>query len=269
MSLFICVACGTQYPEANEPPPTCKICADQRQFVPPSGQQWTTLEKLRALHRNSFHQCEPGLISIGTVPEFAIGERAFLLRTPHGNFLWDCISLIDDATVEIVRGLGGLRGIAISHPHYYTTMLEWSRAFGDVPIHLHADDREWVVREGDAIDFWQGERRELAPGVTLIRCGGHFPGATVLHWAAGADGRGILLSGDVLQVVADGSVSFMFSYPNMIPLPARTVRAVADAVRPFAFDRIYGAFWNRVVQWDAHAIVERSAERYVRALESD
>ena len=266
LDAFICNACGTQFPPSAEPPDACNICEDARQYVPPSGQQWTTLGRLRDRHRNSFHQCEPGLISIGTVPEFAIGERAFLLRTQHGNFLWDCISLIDEATLEIIRGLGGLRGIAISHPHYYTTMLEWSRAFGDVPIHLHADDREWVVRESDAIDFWRGERNELAPGVTLVRCGGHFPGATVLHWADGAEGRGVLLSGDVLQVVADGSVSVMFSYPNMIPVPARTARAVGEAVKPLAFDRIYGAFWERVVPRDAHAIVQRSIERYIRAV---
>ena len=141
---FICKTCGTQYGESADPPNECKICADERQYVPPSGQEWTTLEKLLETHRNSFTQCEKDLLGIGTVPEFAIGQRALLVRTPHGNFLWDCISLIDDATVEIIRALGGLRGIAISHPHYYTTMLEWSRAFGDVPIHLHADDREWV-----------------------------------------------------------------------------------------------------------------------------
>ena len=38
----------------------------------------------------------------------------------------------------------GLRAIAISHPHYYTTIVDWSRAFGGVPVYVHADDREWV-----------------------------------------------------------------------------------------------------------------------------
>src|SRR3712207_6735099 len=127
LEAFVCKACGTQFPPSEQPPNECKICEDARQYVPPSGQQWTTLAQLRATHRNSFRQCERNLISIGTVPDFAIGERAFLLRTAEGNFLWDCLSLIDDATTEMIRGLGGLRGIAISHPHYYTTMLEWSR----------------------------------------------------------------------------------------------------------------------------------------------
>src|SRR5436190_17509327 len=80
----ICKACGTQFPESAEPPISCPICCDSRQFVPKSGQEWTTLEKLRTEHRNTFRQYEPNLIGIGTEPEFAIGQRALLLRTPTG-----------------------------------------------------------------------------------------------------------------------------------------------------------------------------------------
>jgi glyoxylase-like metal-dependent hydrolase (beta-lactamase superfamily II) len=266
MTAFICKTCGTQFAESEQAPNECKICTDERQYVPPFGQEWTTLEQLRAQHRNSFLECEPDLFGIGTVPEFAIGQRALLLRSAHGNFLWDCISLTDHATIEIIRGLGGLHGIAISHPHYYSSMVEWSRAFGGAPIHLHVDDREWVMRPADEIDFWSGETRELAPGVKLIRCGGHFPGGTVLHWAGGADGRGALLSGDIIAVMPDRHVSFMYSYPNAIPLPARVVQTIGATVEPLAFDRIYGAFWGRVIPRDAKRAVTRSVERYVRAV---
>ena len=265
-SFFICKACGTQYPEAAEPPRVCAICADARQYVPPSGQHWTTLERLRVEHRNAFQQLEPNLIGLGSAPKFAIGERALLLRTPDGNFLWDCIPLLDDATAEIIRALGGLRGIAISHPHYYTTMLEWSRAFGDAPIFLHAADRQWVMRGGSAIEFWEGERKELAPGVTLLNCGGHFAGGTVLHWADGAAGRGVLLSGDILQVTPDGFVSFMFSYPNLTPLPAREVQRIADALKPFRYERVYGAFWDSIISQRGEAIVAASVARYLEAI---
>lgn len=262
----ICKACGTQFPESPEPPGSCPICSDARQFIPRSGQEWTTLENLRANHRNAFQQYEPNLIGIGTVPEFAIGQRALLLQTAHGNFLWDCISLLDEATGQIISALGGLRGIAISHPHYYTTMLEWSAAFDEAPIFLHAADREWVVQPGNVIEFWEGPRKELAPGVTLIHCGGHFAGGTVLHWEGGAEGRGALLSGDILQVTPDGMVSFMYSYPNLIPLSARAVRQIVDAVKPFAYDKIYGAWWDRDIQSNAQAIVAESAARYISAL---
>ena len=263
---FICNACGTQFPASAAPPPSCPVCEDARQYVPRSGQSWTTLEQLRAEHGNAWHELEPGLLSIETTPDFAIGQRALLLRTAHGNFLWDCISLLDEATVEIVRGLGGVRGIAISHPHYYTTMSEWSAAFDHAPIYLHAADRDWVMRPSDAIEFWEGEEKELAPGVTLIHCGGHFAGGTVLHWAGGADNRGALLTGDILQVTPDGMVSFMFSYPNLIPLPVRAVRQITSRLQPFAYDRIYGAFSGREIRTGAEAVVARSAARYLDAL---
>jgi glyoxylase-like metal-dependent hydrolase (beta-lactamase superfamily II) len=262
----ICKACGTQFPETDAPPDSCAICLDARQFVPRTGQEWTTMEKLGATHRNAFQQYEPNLIGIGTNPDFAIGQRALLLTTPEGNFLWDCISLLDDATVKIISALGGLRGIAISHPHYYSAMQEWSAAFGNAPIFLHSADREWVMQPGSAIQFWDGPQRELAPGVTLIHCGGHFAGGTILHWSKGADSRGVLLTGDILQVTPDGMVSFMSSYPNLIPLPAKAVQAIGEAIGAFRYDRIYGAWWERVIESDAASIVEKSVSRYLQAI---
>lgn len=263
---FICRACGTQYGETNSPPVECLICADPRQFVPPGGQQWTTLDELRGRHRNSWRSYERGLCGIGTTPEFAIGQRALLLQTESGNFLWDCISLLDDVTIQLVQSLGGLRGIAISHPHYYTTMVEWSRAFGNAPIYLHVADREWVMRPDRAIAFWSGDRIELAPGLTLLRCGGHFSGGTVLHWSSGAGGRGALLTGDIVQVTPDGRVSFMFSYPNLTPLSASAVERIAATLEPLHYERIYGAWWDRVISQNGPAILAQSAARYLAAL---
>ena len=146
--------------------------------------------------------------------------------------LWDCLALIDDATVDLLQGVGGVAGIAISHPHYYTTMVEWSRALGGVPIHLHAADRQWVTRADPAMQFWEGDTKLIARGLTLVRLGGHFEGGTVLHWADWSEGRGVLLSGDILQVVPSGHVSFMWSYPNLIPLSAAKVQRMAEILEP-------------------------------------
>jgi hypothetical protein len=266
MPNFICVTCGTQYAATDVAPSHCSICEDERQYVGWGGQQWTTLEALQADHHNVIKRKEAGLTGIGTHPAFAIGQRALLIQTPEGNLLWDCISLIDDATVAAVRELGGVAAIAISHPHYYSSMVEWSRAF-DAPIYLHADDREHVMRPDAAIEFWQDETQPLFGGLTLIRCGGHFAGGTVAHWPDGAEGRGVLLVGDILTVVSDRRyVSFMYSYPNLIPLSATQVRRVVGAVEPYAFDRLYGAWWDRVVAHDGKAAVRRSAERYIQAV---
>jgi glyoxylase-like metal-dependent hydrolase (beta-lactamase superfamily II) len=268
MPNFICTTCGTQYAEGDQPPAACAICQDERQYVKATGQQWTTLERLRLTNRNSLKYEETGLIGVGVEPHFAIGQRALFVRTPNANVLWDCLPLLDGAVVEAFRALGGLSAVAISHPHYYSSMVEWSRAFGGVPVYLHAADRRWVMRPDPAIVYWEGETRPLAEGLTLIRCGGHFDGGTVLHWAGGAGGRGALLTGDILQVVPDRKhVSFMYSYPNHVPLPAAAVRRIVQAVEPFEYDRVYGAFWDMVIASDGLAAVRRSAERYVRAVE--
>ena len=244
------------------------MCEDERQWVPAGGQRWTTLGALREKHRNYYLRKEPGLMSIGTTPDFAIGQRAFLVQGRGGTVLWDCIPLIDQATVDIVTALGAPRAIAISHPHYYSTQVEWSRALGGVPVYLHIADSRWVMRPDPCIRFWDGETLELAPGMTLIRCGGHFAGGTVMHWADGAEGRGALMSGDVIQVAPDRkTVSFMRSYPNMLPLSAAAVKRIAATVQPYAFDRVYGAFWGRVIWEGGKAAVAHSAERYVRWVE--
>jgi hypothetical protein len=253
-----------QYPPADAPPSHCTICVEERQYVPPAGQSWTTLAELAARSFNGWRQHEPGVIGIGTQPQFAIGQRALLVLTPHGNVLWDCISMLDAATVALIKGLGGLTAIAISHPHFYTTMVEWSRAFGDVPIHLHVADREWIMRPDPAIRPWDGETLELMPGVTLVRCGGHFPGGTVLHWAEGAGGNGVLCSSDIATVTMDRKfLSFMRSYPNLIPLPASQVTGIAAALAPFRFDTIYGHFFDRVIPSGGKRILQASVDRYV------
>jgi hypothetical protein len=263
----ICVTCGVQHAATDSPPERCPICEDERQFVGWDGQRWTTLDDLRREQRNRIAPVAAGLTSLHTQPKFGIGQRALLVESPGGNVLWDCLSLIDDETVAAVRQRGGLAAVAISHPHFYASMVEWSRAFDGVPIYLHADDRAWVMRPDAAIAFWEGETLALHDGLTLVRCGGHFAGGSVLHWPAGAEGRGALLVGDTIQVVQDRRyVSFMSSYPNFIPLPADAVRRIVAAVGAFAFDRIYGMLPGLDVAGDAEAAVTRSADRYLRAV---
>jgi hypothetical protein len=267
---YVCVTCGAQFAPTPEPPPRCPVCEDIRQYLPPGGQRWIPFEAFRRQHRNAFQYEAERLLGIGTAPAFAIGQRALLVRAASGNVLWDCVTLIDDATRDLVSALGGLSAIAISHPHYYSGMIEWSRAFGDIPIHLHEDDRAWVMYPHRNVHFWSGDTLTIAPDLTLIRCGGHFTGATVLHWTDGADGRGELLAGDVLQVTQDLKyVSFMYSYPNYIPLPAARVESIGARLEPYAFERIHGAWWGRSVMRDGKAVVRESVRRYVEALQRD
>ena len=264
---FICVQCGTQFAESAQPPPSCPICEDERQFVRHEGQEWTTLKQLATDHHNRLEEEAPRLLGIGTEPEFAIGQRALLLQSPGGNLLWDCISLLDDENIADVNARGGIRAIAISHPHFYSSMIEWAERF-DAQIFLHAADREWVMRPaavGSRIQFWKGATFPLWDDLTLINCGGHFEGGTVLHWPAGANGQGALLTGDIITVVQDHCyVSFMRSYPNLIPLGAAAIHRILERIEPFSFEQIYGGWWKANVLADAKTAVVRSAERYLR-----
>lgn len=258
--IALCKTCGTSY---NTAPERCAICDDERQYVPLDGQQWVDFDAVTRSHTNKWQQLEPGLLSLKTVPKFAINQRAILLHTPHGNVLWDCIATLDPATLTLIKALGGLHAIAISHPHYYTTMQDWAAAF-DAPVYLHASDREWVMRDSPALHFWEGESLEILSGVRLLRLGGHFAGGTVLHWN---NDSGVLLAGDILQVTPGADrVSFMWSYPNMLPLAASVVGEITDRLYAVQFDRLYGAFEGQNITENAHEIVMQSAQKYISCM---
>jgi hypothetical protein len=267
MASFICQTCGVQYAERSSPPARCDICDDERQYVGAEGQRWTTLPELRARHENAIVEVEPDLFRVGTIPQFAIGQHAFLVRTAAGNVLWDCNSLIDDATEGAIRDLGGVAAIAISHPHFYGSCVEWSRTFDDAPILLPEVDRSFVMRPDPAITYYDRSPSISVPGVVVTRVGGHFAGSAILHWI-GADGQGVVLSGDSITVGADrASVSFMYSYPNVIPLSGRDVRDLTSRSTGLAFERLYAAWPGDTIATGARAAVQRSAERYIGMLE--
>lgn len=268
MPAWICLTCGVQHADTESPPQRCAICSDERQYVGWQGQRWTTMAELAAEHLTVLRDEEADLVGIGTEPAIAIGQRALLVRTPHGNVLWDCVPLLDELAREQLTGLGGISAICLSHPHFYAAHVEFADAF-DARILIPRADRDWIRRPSERIEFFDDEI-EPVPGLTLARIGGHFDGASVLHWPAGAGGRGALLTGDTITVVQDRDwVSFMWSYPNLIPLDESTVLDIAARVGRFSFERVYGGWWGRVVLSDGAAAVRRSAERYVARLHGE
>ena len=263
---WICEQCGAHFPDGDTPPPACPICEDQRQFVNWKGQRWLKREQLAKTHQLVWRD-DLGVPGLALEPSFAIGQRALLLREADGCVMWDCIPLATPEAVQYVRSLGGLKAIAVSHPHYYGAVADWSEAFGGAPVYLHADDRRWITHPHPAIVTWTGERRNLSGDILLLRAGGHFAGGTVLHRRSAAEGKGALFTGDIAMVAMDRrSVSFMYSYPNYIPLNAAAVRRIADVVAPLAFDRIYGAWWGRNIAGDAKSAFDASVRRYLAAI---
>lgn len=230
------------------------------------GQTWLTRDELAQRHKLVWRD-DLGLAGIGLEPSFAIGQRALLVPDGDAVVMWDCVPLATPEAIAHVRSLGGLKAIAVSHPHFYGAVADWSAAFGDAPVYLHGDDAQWVTRPYQSVVPWQGDSHRISDNILLVRAGGHFAGATVLHWRSGADGRGALLTGDIAMVAMDRrSVSFMHSFPNYIPLNATKVQAVARAVAPLAFDRIYGAWWGKNIADGARAAFDRSVRRYIAAI---
>ncbi|HTX26909.1 MAG TPA: MBL fold metallo-hydrolase [Streptosporangiaceae bacterium] len=265
---WVCATCGNHFPDDR--PEICVICADERQWVPPGGQRWTTLDELAAAgHRSDVREVEPGLTGIGADPQVAIGQRSLLVATPAGNLLWDPSGFIDDAAVAAARAAGGVSFVSASHPHFYGCIADWATAFGAEILVPEADAKWLRVPEGLRVRLWSGTL-EVLPGVTLIQCGGHFPGSAVVHWAEGAGGAGALFTGDTICVTpGEERLTFIWSAPNRLPLPENAVRAVVEAVRPYRFDRIYGGWWQPTLHAGAREVLETSAARYIQFLRGE
>ena len=292
-----CATCGVE--RADPLPELCPICADERQFVPSEGQEWTSPAESAVRGASiEFVEREPGVVMLVQKNCPGIGQKPALIRTEHGNVLVEVPNFIDDASVAGVRERGGLAAVIASHPHMYGLQSRWSAAFGDCPVFVSAADEQWLgVRPGNTV-VWGGRRVdegrnasggkrgaaaggdsgaghaaggpvapdrdaqiEIVPGVRASQPGGHFPGSVVVHWTA-SDGEGVLFTGDTIGTVADPRwVTFMRSFPNWMPLSGAVVRRIADHVSRYDFDRIYGNFGGAVPR-DARAAVRRSAERY-------
>lgn len=261
MQDFICATCGVQYPPSDKAPERCIICEDDRQYVLPSGQSWTNLQRINQQYKNIIEQVAEGVYAIYTTPSFAIAQRAHLVQSPGGNILWDCITNIDKSTIAIINALGGIKAIAVSHPHYFSTIVEWSKAFGNVAVYINALDEMWLTRRSPAIQLWDEQEKALWDGIKLVRCGGHFPGGNVMYVPAD---KGAIYAGDIIQVTPGcNAVSFMYSYPNMIPLPKKDIEQIQQAVAHLEYDVIYGAFGKYILQ-GAKAAVNASIKRYMQ-----
>ena len=267
MTVTICRTCGVEHSDLA-PGSMCAICGDERQYIPPTGQRWSTLDELALEgHRGSIAEVEPGLHGIRVEPSVGIGQRALLVRTDSGNLLWDPNGYLDDRLVAAVQELGGVAAVATSHPHMFGVQVEWSRRFGGVPVHVQAADREWLQRDDPAVTLWE-EEAEVLPGVVLHRIGGHFPGSAVVHFV-GRDGRGVLLTGDTVSGTPDEHwVSFLRSFPNKIPLSAAVVSKLAARLLRLDFDRLYDNLGGQVLS-DGAGWVRRSADRYAAWVRGD
>ena len=264
MTIWICAACAVEQADSEKPPAVCAICSDERQYVPAAGQKWTTFDELDANGTTVVvDEVEPRLFGVVAEPIVGIGQRTHLVQTAQGNLLWDPIGYVDAAGAAAVLAHGPVSAIVASHPHHFGAQVQWSKALGGVPVLVSDADREWVQRTDAAIEFIGDDDLPILPGILIRTIGGHFRGSKIAYWADGADGRGVVLSGDTMFPTQDGKwVGFMRSYPNNIPLSAAVVDRIATAALEHPFDRLYGNFgW--VIPSRAHDAIRRSADRHM------
>lgn len=258
----VCTACGTQYAEDFNKNNNCPICEDERQYVPEKGQGWSNLNELTANFGLTIRQLNDNLYELKMVPSFGIGQRAFLLLSPNGNVLWDCITLLNESAIAFIRAKGGLKAIAFSHPHYYSTMNDWASVF-NCEIYIHAKDEQWVYYKTNHLKLWEGEQHMLWDGLTLHNIGGHFPGSSILHIPAFTP-KGTILCGDTFYISPNKKhFSFMYSYPNRIPLPITEVKRIRERMHRIDFDTIHGFYDYQNIYTDAKKILETSFNKYI------
>lgn len=259
---LICTSCGTQFNTDFDKNANCPICSDDRQYVPEIGQSWTTLESLRQNHCVLFRKLNDRLYELSIIPTFAIGQRALLVLTPRGNILWDCISLLDEPIIELIKSKGGLKAIAFSHPHYYTIMNEWANTFR-CPIYIHESDKRWIFNKGEHITLWGGTEKELWGGLKIFNIGGHFPGSSILHIPF-LSPKGTILCGDTFYISPNKKhMAPMYSYPNKIPLPVSEVNRIKMQMRSIEFDSMLGFYDFQNIYGNAKEILEASLNKYV------
>lgn len=300
--LLVCKACGIQCHTDDtkqlRTPDQCPICEDDRQAVPPTGQAWTSVgrwisdtEKPASSEIRIDADAEDDRIMRIIFKNAAAGiggQTPIVIVTEHGVVIWDpCATCTPDVFAQIKalakRYHVSLLAIALSHPHFYATALTWAQAL-DTPVYASSVDRGWWMRKIDDqvankyLNLYDTPQHQLAPGLTLVRCGGHFDGSAVLHWdrakAVGPKSftykrtpptTAVVFPSDTFMAAADKqTVSFMWSYPNSIPLPPRSVEAIWHAMRPYEFDDIIGSWPGQYVKREARRKLLFSAERFVR-----
>lgn len=258
---IICSTCGTTYP-AGSSPGICIICIDERQWVPQEGQLWTKPAELHRKHSIKLNRLQSNLYELEINPMFAIGQRAMLVLSEQGNILWDCIPMLDEMTIEFIKGKGGLKAIAFSHPHFYSNMNDWAEVF-ECPVYIHEKDEQHIMVKGKHVSLWAGNEMQLWDGMRLINIGGHFEGSSILH-VPFLSKEGSILCGDTLFLSPSKKhFSVVYSSPNRIPLPLSEMKRIKNRFDEIPFDSFYGYIKTQNLNKDVKRILEISMARYV------
>ncbi|TXT07490.1 hypothetical protein VHUM_03210 [Vanrija humicola] len=279
-SLPVCATCATQYPAPRRDCTHAKLSGSTDHPQARGATTSSATSRTRASRSSRPSRSSPSLRRVSISPACVKLTPAFLLETFEGSFIWDCSAVLTPPLIAHLTHLRRpLKAMAISHPHFFSTSLTWARALG-VPLYINALDKEWYQRResagADEVVFWSGTQR-LSSTLTLIECGGHFPGSCVLHWdraaeplTSDADARapdtGLLLVADTVMVQpTQKGITFMWSIPNAIPLHPTDVLHIQNVLREYDYDSVSSTWPDRWVRAGAARIFDESVETYLSA----
>ena len=233
MEHYICITCGTQFAETAG---AARALPDLRGRAAVRRPRRAALDyagETAARPPQRDHAGGAGADRIGTEPKFAIGQRALLVRTPRRQ---RALGLRHAARRRRPRrgprARAGIGAIAISHPHYYSAMVEWSRAFGARRSTCTTPTASGCMRPDPAslLGGRDTAARRRADADPLRRPLRRRPGAAL---GGRCRRQGGLLTGDIIQVMQRPQrVSFMYSYPNLSRSRPRRCAAWPTRSRP-------------------------------------
>jgi hypothetical protein len=238
---FVCTNCGF-WQKFFETPSTCPICGDYRHVLPAHGWSFLGLEEARGLGRCVFEEVENGIWRYGTETPLGIAPLGYVIVRPEGNVGFEGTGWYDEAALEHIESIGGIRYLSASHPHSYGALWQLRERF-EPEVILQAEDLPWATAFPPTWTF--DERLRIGDDAELLCTGGHFAGHTMLYLPE----RKIVFVGDALKFEIDPSderratgVSTHKAFVRRIPLTRREVERYREVFAALDFEQAWTPF---------------------------
>jgi hypothetical protein len=243
---WACTNCGHWQRWPAPGPLTCPVCADVRNALPEHGFEFLTDKQVDEL---VIGFCRPtavgGVTEFGTEPRFGLDSRGWVVETDDGLLGFECAPWYTAPMLAELRRMeeekGALEVLAASHVHGYGALWQLQAELEPRVVAVGVHDLVWT--KAFRVTWPADDVLELAPGLTLHRTGGHFPGHSVLHDSR----RGLLFCGDSLKVDLDDAgrpvgLSAHKAFHAQIPLSHAELREYLAVVAELEFGAVATPF---------------------------
>lgn len=239
---YACTNCGHwQRWFASAPPPACPVCSDVRNALPVDGFEFKSLKEVGDELTTSWTTAADGVTQFSCTPDFGLAGSGWVIETDDGLVGFEGAPYYSDAALDEIRRRGGLVALGSSHVHGFGALWQLQDELEPPTVFVGVDDLVWT--KAFVVTWPADEKLPVAPGLTLHRTGGHFPGHSVLH----DERRGHLFCGDSLKVdlASDGSADALSAHKAFhaqIPLSHGEIRHYRSVVAELDFGRVFTPF---------------------------